>query len=142
MRFKFITAAILSSLIVLLSACDGILSVSGNVYEWVNPPLNSHGEIFVDKPMTGTVIFNPVEGAFVIVRPKIEPFSLSMFWSENDTTTANGSFHTFAVADPKKTTYIVEVSSTGYSNVSGEFVSPLNGKVNHAINVLLIKNNP
>ena len=64
--FSLLPVLTIALLLVTLIGCDKFYGASGTVYEWMNPPLTTQGEIYVDTlPPFSVSNFQPISGAEV-----------------------------------------------------------------------------
>jgi hypothetical protein len=100
------------SIAMLSTSCSGGLFADGTVYEWIDAPIGSTGEIYVDAGAPASRIIKTVPGAFI-----------SFSHSERPVLSDNaGAFHeSVRVAPGGPYMMNIRVEKEGYFSLAGEF---------------------
>jgi hypothetical protein len=143
-----IIVSIAASFTMFLTGCDGVVGISGIVYEWVNAPANAESKIYIDQQIPDNIELIPIEAARVSVGPKDTAHKGDKWlWSYEATSDNNGIFKNGGVEDPAKTNYLLIIKKDGYFDATTEFISPSDKKyvnqadnqVNFVIKAILVK---
>ncbi len=101
------TALILVILSLAVSGCSTILIASGTVYEWVDAPADTDGEVYVDMAAPTDRIIKPVASA-----------RIASFYGA--TTSENGTFARSWVVSPGRLRMVdVKIEKEGYRAIKG-----------------------
>ena len=103
------------------------VSVSGVVYEWVDAPVDTDGEIYVDMAAPTDRIIEPVAGASV-------PF---LYYGRGVVTTSeNGTFVGSTGFFPRRVMRDVKIEKEGYHTIEGEFQYE---EIKHSFVIFLVR---
>jgi len=102
-----VVALILVVLSIAVSGCSTKLIVSGTVYEWVDAPADTDGEVYVDMAAPTDRIIEPLDNV-----------SLASFGA---VTTENGTFRGGAGFFPRRVIRFVKIEKEGYHTIEGEW---------------------
>jgi hypothetical protein len=122
---------VLVMLLFAVSGCDAALDVKGMVYEWVDAPADSNGELYINTEAPANRLIKPVADASVVL-------SVSSGIKPNLTTDENGTFtwHNVLPAGlPRKVN--VQIEKAGYTTITGGFQRD---GVNYSLVIFLVRN--
>ena len=123
-----VVALILVILSLVVSGCSTKLIVSGTVYEWVDAPLDTDGEVYVDMAAPTDRIIEPVASASV-------PF---LYRLGAVTTSENGTFRESWVVPPGRLRmWDVKIEKEGYHTIKG--VVALQALKDHSFVIFLVR---
>lgn len=118
-------ALILVILSLVVSGCSTMLRVSGTVYEWVDAPADTDGEVYVDMAAPTDRIIEPVASA-----------RIASFYGA--TTSENGTFAESWVVSPGRLRMVdVKIEKEGYRAIKG--VVALQALKRHSFVIFLVR---
>ncbi len=119
-------ALILVILSLVVSGCSTLLRVSGTVYEWVDAPADTDGEVYVDMAAPTDRIIEPVASArLASVHGAV-------------TTSENGTFKESWVVSPGRRRMVdVKIEKEGYHTIKG--VVALQALKRHSFVIFLVR---
>jgi hypothetical protein len=133
---KFLLLACLLLILIILplvfSACiyDGYIDARGTVYQWVDAPEGTKGEIYVDINAPTDRELEPIADAsvsFAIYKPT--------------TTDSLGDFHFEYVCAPERYMMEIRVEKEGYQTLEAKFQHP-GDDLRHTITIFLVSEEP
>lgn len=111
-----------------LFGCDGFISVKGTVYEWIDAPTGSTGDVYVDIEAPDNRFTKPIEGVIVNI------YGLG----PNLKTDSEGTFKGGCTTAPTRFRARVEIEKEGYKSFTGYFQHPNGEDFEHTITVFLV----
>jgi hypothetical protein len=125
--FFILIPAILLAL--LSTSCDSGLFADGTVYEWVDAPLGSKGEIYVDGGAPANRITKTLPGACI-------SFSGDRSFSSDNA----GAFHKFAIVAPGGPYMMdIKVEKEGFLPLAGKFQNGGSDGGKHRITIFMVR---
>lgn len=120
-------SSIIALLAILSTGCDGYISADGTVYEWVNAPAGSKGEIYVDLDAPTSRITNPIPGVNVTV-----------FRRYKTVTDNTGAFHESSMVAPGRLYMMdIKIEKEGYIILIGKY--QLGGRSKQRITIFMVR---
>ena len=120
---------------------DGGISVSGQVYEWVNPPANIKTEIYVDNSPVQDGKLVTLEGAKIVLFHRgdysWQRIDETTIWKHETASKKNGSFSLGGVTSPSRFHAAMRVSKDGFLPAEKVF---LHDKLWHTAVVIMVRN--
>lgn len=114
--------------VIFLAGCDGGLSATGTVYEWMDAPPDFTGEIYVDVDPPSNRIIKPLSNSRVY-----------LFWDEPVETDFKGAFSMHAVVAPGRYMMDIRVEKEGYVTLKNQFQHNGGGLISHNISIFLAR---
>ncbi len=124
-----------------LVGCDGTMNLHGAIYEWINAPSDSQGEIIIDQDVPEASFLRPIAGVTIRFRfsdMSIEESIRRFNWSV--VTDSTGKFSGGWVVDPKSNSYIAWINQQGYYPLEKTFTHVGSEGRQRSLNVLLVRN--
>jgi hypothetical protein len=119
---------IIALLAILSTSCDGLYSVNGVVYEWIDAPPDVKGEIYVDvdAPTNRNII--PIADAAV---------SFDIYVPTK--TDNDGAFESGGTCAPFRYMMKVKIEKEGYKTLNGSFQHPSDEGFEHSMTIFLVR---
>jgi hypothetical protein len=133
---------VLGLIVLLVTSCDGYFHAEGIVYEWLDAPADSVGEIYVDLDAPTNRNVNPIPAvdlSFVPIGARTD--TEESIWTVKATTDSEGKFQGGEVVAPGIIMMSITVRKEGYTNLSGEFQND-GGRGDHKMTIFLVRMQP
>ena len=115
--------------VIFSTSCDGFISAKGTVYEWMDAPASSRGEIYVDLDAPTNRIAIPVSDALVSFEPDFYRPVIS---------DSEGNFDVSQVVAPMRYMMNIKIEKEGYLTLAAKFQHPSDDDFNHRITIFLV----
>jgi hypothetical protein len=132
---------IMASSTIFLTGCDGFLGIRGTVYEWVDAPSDSKGEIIIDQDVPEGRLLQPIDNVTVWFGFQGMPAEESgRRFHPPSVTDSDGKFSGGWVVAPRKSTYTIRIDHDGYYPLVKDFTHNGGSTKEQIFNILLVRN--